>query len=84
MISEIERSLLQVSFFASRHSQKHLLSKYSLNRLSNQQVIDIGVQLVRLYEWLYEEELKKAPPAEPEAPSSVGGGRRLRKRARGQ
>lgn len=84
MASEIERSHLQVALAAARHSQRHQLSNYSLNRLSNQQVIDIGATLVRLFEWLYEEEIKKAPPDDPEAPSQPGGTQRLRQRARGQ
>lgn len=84
MASEIERSLLQVALAAARHSQRHLLSSYTLNSLSNQQVIDIGSDLVRLFEWRYEEEIKKASPGGPETPSTVGASQRLRQRARGQ
>lgn len=84
MASEIERSHLQVALAAARHSQRHQLSNYSLNRLSNQQVIDIGAGLVRLFEWLYEEEIKKASPGDSETPSTSGATQRLRHRPRGQ
>lgn len=84
MASEIERSLLQVALAAARHSQRHLLSSYTLNKLSNQQVIDIGSELVRLFEWRYEEEIMKASPSEPETPSTFCASQSLRQRARGQ
>lgn len=82
MKSERERSFFRVVVFASMHSQKYALSQYGLGRLSNEQIIDIGTDLVRLFEKRYEEETKGAPPVYPNAPPLPSGSPRTRKRLR--
>jgi len=84
MSPEMEQSLIRVVMFASAHSQRFRLSDYGLKPLTNEQVCDIGTDLVRLFEERYEAEMKKAPPAKPEAPCGGAGGARLRQRLRGQ
>lgn len=84
MTSETERSLFRIAIAASAHSQQFGLSKYTLGPLSNEQIIGIGQDLVRLFEERYEEEIKKAPPGNPEAPSNPKGGTRKRQRLRDQ
>lgn len=80
MTSEIERSFFRLSIAASAHSQRFCLSGYTLGPLSNEQVIDIGQDLVRLFEERYEQEIKKAPPANPGVPSKRHGEQRKRHR----
>ena len=82
MPSEIDRSLFRLTVFASAHSQQFGLSGYSLERLSNEQIIDIGSAINRVFEERYEEEIKKAPPGTPGAPDEPAGGARLRQRKR--
>lgn len=82
MTSEIERSLFRLAVFASAHSQRFGLSAYKLDVLTDEQVIDIGRDLLHLFEQRYEEEMKKAPPAKPEAPLGSSGTARARKRNR--
>jgi hypothetical protein len=84
MPSETDRSHLRITLAASAHSQRFGLSGYSLGPLSDEQVIDIGVDLVRLFEQRYEVEMKKAPPAKPEAPYGGTGGAKVRQRRRDQ
>lgn len=84
MTSEIERSLFRLAVFASTHSQRFGLSRYTLEPLANEQIIDIGRDLLHLFEQRYEEEMKKAPPAKPEAPFGSSGTPRARKRRRGR
>ena len=84
MPSETERSYLRLAVVASAHSQRFGLSGYTLGPLSDEQVFDIGRELVRLFEQRYEAETKKAPPGEPEAPYGSFGGARARQRLRDQ
>lgn len=84
MPSETERSYLRLAVFASAHSQRFGLSDYTLGPLTDEQVFDIGRDLVRLFEERYEAEIKKAPPAKPEAPYGPFGGARMRQRLRDQ
>jgi hypothetical protein len=84
MASETERSLFRLAIAASAHSQQFGLSGYTLGPLSNEQIISIGQDLVRLFEDRYEKEIKKAPPGNPEAPPSPQGGQRKRQRLPGQ
>lgn len=81
---EMERSLLRVVMFASAHSQDHFDSDFTLGPLTNEQILDIGTDLVRLFEARYKAEMKKAPPTKPEAPSGGTGGARVRQRLRDQ
>lgn len=81
---EMERSLLRVVMFASAHSQDHFDSDFTLGPLTNEQIFDIGTDLVRLFEARYKEEMKKAPPSKPGAPSGGTGGARVRQRLRDQ
>ena len=84
MPSETDRSHLRLAVAASAHSQRFGLSGYALGQLSNDQIIDIGADLVRLFEQRYEAEIKKAPPGKPEAPCGSFGGARTRQRRRDQ
>ena len=84
MASETERSLFRLAIAASAHSQQFGLSGYTLGPLSNEQIINIGQDLVRLFDERYEAEMKKAPPGNPEAPPSPHGGQRKRQRLPGQ
>lgn len=84
MLSKVERSLLRVVIFASEHSHWHGRSGYRLGRLSNEQIVEIGSDLVRLFEERYEAEVKNAPPTEPGAPCGGTGGPRVRQRLRDQ
>jgi hypothetical protein len=84
MTSETERSLFRLAIAASVHSQHFGLSGYALGRLSNEQIIEIGQGLVRLFEERYEDEIKKAPPGNPGALSNPQGGQRKRQRLRDQ
>lgn len=84
MTSEIEKSLFRLAVFASTHSQRFGLSRYTLEPLANEQVIDIGRDILHLFEERYEEEMKKAPPAKPETPFGSSGAARGRKRLRGR
>jgi hypothetical protein len=84
MPSETERSYFRLALTASVHSQRFGLSDYTITRLSDEQVFDIGRDLVRLYEERFEAEIKKAPPAKPEAPYGSFGGARTRHRLRDQ
>lgn len=84
MSPEMERSLLRVVMFASVHSQNHFDSDFTLGPLTNEQIFDIGTDLVRLFEARYKAEMKKAPPSKQEAPSGGTGGARLRQRLRDQ
>lgn len=81
---EMEQSLIRVVMFASAHSQDHFDSDFTLGPLTNEQIFDIGTDLVRLFEARYKAEMKKAPPTKPEAPSGETGGARVRKRLRNQ
>lgn len=81
---EMNRSLLRLTVVASAHSQRFGLSGYRLGPLSNEQIFDIGADLVRLFEERYEAEIKKAPPAKPEAPSGEADGAKIRQRLRDQ
>lgn len=82
MRNEREQSFFRVVIFASVHSQRFALSQYSLGRLSDEQIINIGTDMVRLFEKRYEEETKGAPPVNPDAPPSPNGIPRNRKRLR--
>ncbi len=84
MSPEMQQSLFRLVVVASAHSQRFGLSGYGLGLLSNEQVIEIGTDLVRLFEERYEAKMKKAPPAKPEAPSGRTGGARVRQRLRNQ
>jgi hypothetical protein len=84
MISETERSYLRLAAAASAHSQRFGLSGYTLGPLSNEQVFNIGCDLVRLFEQRYEEEIEKTPPNKSETPSGFAGSARARKRLRDQ
>ncbi|RGP36867.1 hypothetical protein [Pseudotabrizicola alkalilacus] len=84
MPSETERSYLRLAVAASAHSQRFALSGYTLGSLSDEQVFDIGRDLVRLFEQRFEAEIKKAPPGKPEAPCGSFGGARARQRLRDQ
>jgi hypothetical protein len=84
MASETERSLFRLAIAASTHSQQFGLSGYTLGPLSNEQIIEIGQDLIRLFEERYEDEIKKAPPGNPGALSSPQGGQRKRRRLRCQ
>lgn len=75
---------MRLAVMASAHSQRFCLSGYALGPLSNEQVIAIGTDLVRLFEARYEDAMKAVPPGSPEAPKGETGGRRLRLRERGQ
>ena len=82
MASELERSYLRLAVLASTHSQRFALSDYTLGPLTDEQVFDIGREMVRLFEQRYEAEIKKAPPGKPEAPLGSFGGARARQRQR--
>lgn len=84
MSPEMKRSFLRLSLLVSAHSQRFCLSGYRLGPLSDEQILDIGADLVRLFEERYEAEIKKAPPADPEAPAATSGGARVRQRLRDQ
>jgi len=84
MPSETERSYFRLARTASVHSQRFGLSDYTIVPLSDEQVFDIGRDLVRLFEERYEAEIKKAPPAKPEAPYGPFGGARTRQHLRDQ
>lgn len=84
MTCEIERSLFRLALSASAHSQRFGLSRYSLAPLANDQIIDIGRDLMRLFEERYEVEIKMAPSGSPSAPSGQTGGVRTRQRPRTQ
>lgn len=84
MSPEMEQSLLRVVMFASAHSQRFRLSDYTLGPLTNEQIFDIGTDLVRLFDERYEAEMKKAPPTKPGTPSGGTGGARVRQRLRDQ
>ena len=84
MSPEMEQSLIRVVKFASAHSQEHRLSDYTLGPLTNEQIFAIGTDLVRLFEARYKAEMKKAPPAKPEAPFGSSGTPRARQRRRGR
>lgn len=84
MPSETERSYFRLARAASVHSQRFGLSDYTIAPLSDEQIFDIGRDLVRLFEERYEAEMKKAPPAKPEAPYGPFGGARTRHRLRDQ
>ena len=84
MSPEMKQSLIRVVMFASAHSQRFRLSDYGLKHLTNEQVFDIGTDLVRLFEERYEAEMIKAPPTKPGAPSGGTGGARVRYRLRDQ
>lgn len=84
MSPEMQQSLIRLVMFASAHSQEHRVSEYTLGPLTNEQIFDIGTDLVRLFEARYKAEMKKAPPTKPEAPSGGTGGARVRQRLRDQ
>jgi hypothetical protein len=84
MASETDRSYLRLVLAASAHSQRFGLSDYTLGPLSDEQVFDIGSELVRLFEMQYEEAIKKAPPVNPAAPFGSVGEARARQRLRDQ
>lgn len=84
MSPEMQQSLIRVVKYASAHSQEHRVSDYTLGPLTNEQIFDIGTDLVRLFEARYKAEMKKAPPTKPEAPSGGTGGARVRQRLRDQ
>ena len=84
MASEPERSYLRLAVLASAHSQRFGLSDYTLGPLTDEQVFDIGREMVRLFEQRFEAEIKKAPPSKPEAPFGSFGGARARQRLRDQ
>ena len=84
MSPEMQQSLIRLVMFASAHSQEHRVSNYTLGPLTNEQIFDIGTDLVRLFEARYKAEIKKAPLTKPEAPSGGTGGARMRQRLRGQ
>jgi hypothetical protein len=80
----MEQSLIRVVMFASAHSQEHRLSNYTLGPLTNEQILSIGTDLVRLFEERYKAEIKKTPPTMPGASSGGTGGARVRQRLRDQ
>ena len=82
MASEIERSLFQLALTASRHSQRYLLSQYALGNLSHERAVDIGSDLVRLFEERYEAEVGKTSAENSSASSKPPGGERKRQRLR--
>ena len=84
MPSETERSYFRLARAASVHSQRFALSDYTIVPLSDEQIFDIGRDLVRLFEQRYEVESKKARPGKPEAPYGSFGGARARQRLRDQ
>lgn len=84
MSPEMKQSLIRIVRFASAHSQEHRVSDFTLGPLTNEQILDIGTDLVRLFEARYKAEMKKAPPSKPEAPSGGTGGARVRQRLRDQ
>lgn len=84
MSPEMEQSLIRVVRFASAHSQEHFDSDFTLAPLTNEQIFDIGTDLVRLFEARYKAEMKKAPPTKPGTPSGGTGGARVRQRLRDQ
>lgn len=83
MASEIDRSLFQLALAASRHSQRYLRSQYALGNLSHEQAVNIGTDLVRLFEERYEEEVEKSTLVNPNASPTPLGGERKRQRLRG-
>lgn len=84
MSDEMKQSLFRVVMFACEHSHWYRLTKYTLGPLTNEQIYDIGTDLVRLFDERYKAEMKKAPPTKPGAPSGGAGGARVRQRLRDQ
>ena len=65
-------SLRRVVKYTAIHSQQFRLSGYSSKELSADNIEDIGIQLVNLYEKLFEEKLGGVGGGKPAAANSGG------------
>lgn len=81
---QVSQSLRRLAHVASLHSQRYLLSDYTLTRLAEEQVDEISTQLLRLFERLYEEAEKKSSQTEPRGQNGGGSGQDPRTRLRDQ
>lgn len=81
---QVRQSLRRLAHVAALHSQRYLLSGYSLTRLREEQVDEISTQMLRLFERCYEEAIAKSPPDAPGGTSDAGADRDIRSRQRGR
>lgn len=71
-------SLQRVVKFAAIHSQQFRLSGYSSRGLSADDIEDIGIQLVNLYEMMFEQKLGGVGGGKPPNANAAAGGQRQR------
>lgn len=71
-------SLRRVVKYAAIHSQQFRLSGYSSHELNADDIEDIGIQLVNLYEKMFEEKLGGVGGGKPPTANVGAGGQRQR------